>query len=222
MSKLYVFDLDGTLIDSCASIASGMNTVLSKNGLREIEGELFNFLLGDGPEVLMTRVLDIEEREGLLKGVDRENFEPKILKEYLDFYAKMDDSDMKAYPHIKESLGQLRDKGKLLAVCTNKPEIPTKRILKNIFGEDYFFSIKSFNGTYPRKPDPTMLNEIIAESGLTKDDIAYFGDTNTDIQTCVNAGVKSVGVTWGFRDRKELEEAGADYIIDDPRQIIDF
>lgn len=222
MNKLYIFDLDGTLIDSCKSIAYAMNTILKRNSLKEIEEDRYNFLLGDGPEVLMQRVLDIQEEEGTLTKSDREKIEKEILAEYLDYYGNMDDSDMKTYPGIRKSLDKLKKDGKLLAVCTNKPQKATERILKNIFGEDYFFDILSFDGTMPRKPDPYMVDRIIEKSGLDKEEVIYFGDTNTDIKTCINAKIKSVGVSWGFRDKKELEETGASYIIDDPKKIQEF
>ena len=73
-----------------------------------------------------------------------------------------------------------------------------------------------------RKPNPYLLEKIVEDLDIKKDEIVYFGDTDTDIETCKNANVTSVGVEWGFREREELVESGADFVISDQRRIVDF
>ncbi len=222
MKRVFVFDLDGTLIDSIGMISSCFNHIAQTYDLNPIEIEKFNYLLGDGPKVLVDKALDyLIERDNLdEKKVN--SFREKLYQDYISYYNGYDDNETKLYPHIKDSLDDLKSKGAKLCICTNKTLPAAEKILDKLFGKNYFDYISALEDETKKKPNTFLLDRIIEKLDITKDEIVYFGDTDTDILTCKNANVTSVGVEWGFRDRKELLESGADYIIDDERKIVDF
>ena len=105
-------------------------------------------------------------------------------------------------------------------VLSNKSQLGVEKNINGIFGAGVFDLIYGERDGIPKKPDPTSLNMIIEELGLSKSEILYVGDTATDMQTALRAGVTSIGVLWGFRDEKELKENKADYIIKNPSEIL--
>lgn len=221
MYKAYVFDLDGTIIDSLVTIAECFNKELKKMGYEPIEIELYKYLVGDGPRILTERAIDhIIKRDKLDMSVgEREKIINKLHYAYLDSYNSLDDDFTKVYDGVRESLSYLKSKGALLAVCTNKPEKAAYTVLDNNFGKGYFDYIIGVEDDENRKPNPYMMNRLMDVLKLKKEDIAYFGDTSTDMMTAKNVDVYGVGVTWGFREEEELLKYGADKIIHSPLEI---
>ena len=123
------------------------------------------------------------------------------------------------YDHIVWALGELKRQGVKIAVFSNKPHISAVSVVETIFGKGLFDHIQGQTDLIPIKPDPTGVYEILDQFGVQKDECLYFGDTNTDMLTGRNAGVITVGVTWGFRPRSELEQYGADVLIDSAKEI---
>lgn len=222
MYDLYVFDLDGTLIDSYKTIGSLFNKVLDDNNLEVLDLELYKYLLGDGAKVLVEKGL---KRSLEIKGeyVSKEEFNrilEKIYPEYMDLYNNFDDNITKPYDCIKSTLNILKGWKKKIAICTNKPQPATDIIVDKIFGKDYFDMVVGMTDERVRKPDKSMLVSIMENLDIDKSRVAYFGDTSVDIRTGKNAEVVTVGVTWGFREKEELMEFGADRIINRPMDIL--
>jgi phosphoglycolate phosphatase len=123
------------------------------------------------------------------------------------------------YDYVEWALNELKAKDIRIAVFSNKPHASAVSVVETIFGKGLFDHIQGQTDRIPIKPDPTGVYEILKEFGADKSECLYFGDTNTDMMTGHNAGVTTVGVTWGFRPRAELEEYNADIIIDSAREI---
>ena len=119
-----------------------------------------------------------------------------------------------------EFLAELEEKKIPLAICTNKQHFAAVKIAEKILSPIKFFEIVGDEPGKPRKPDPTRVLEIAKKIGVQSSEVAYFGDTAVDMETAKNAGFFSVGVTWGFRPRSELENSGAKLIVDRPQEIL--
>ncbi len=212
MIKLCIFDLDGTLAKTQAAIARPVNMVLSHFGLPEQPVEAFNRFAGDGFAMTVRRAL---AASGDTEGRHFDEALPMCLR----FAAEDPMYRVEPYEHMPEALGALKAGGVKLAVFTNKPHESAPYVIEKLFGKGLFDHVQGQCEAVPIKPDPSGVFEIMRLFGAAKDECLYFGDTNTDMLTARNAGVTSVGVTWGFRGRKELEESGADILIDDPSEI---
>ena len=117
---------------------------------------------------------------------------------------------------------ELRARGIKLAVASNKPDEFTKKIVNKLFGNDTFDFIQGKISDVPHKPDPQSIFKVIKNLETEKKFSIMIGDTNTDILTGKNAGLKTIGCLWGFRDLDELEKAGADFIATHPLDILNY
>ena len=212
MTKICIFDLDGTLASTQESIARPVNMTLALYGLPAQPVEAFNYFAGDGLKNSLKRAQiasgdnDVSHlEEGL----------PKCrawMKEDPVYHVK-------PYDHMLWALEELKKHGVKIAVFSNKPHESAIDVVETIFGKGLFDHIQGQTDLIPIKPDPAGVFEILDKFGVEKDEVLYFGDTNTDMMTAHNAGVTAVGVTWGFRPRAELEEYDADIIIDSAKEI---
>jgi len=212
MIKICIFDLDGTLARTQESIARPVNMTLKHYGLPEQPVEAFNYFAGDGLRNALKRALIAS---GDTEASHLEEGDPmcRALMQQDPCY------HVEPYAHIVGSLETLKSRGIRIAVFSNKPHESAVSVVETIFGKGFFDHIQGQTDTVPIKPDPAGVFEILDKFGAEKSECLYFGDTNTDMQTGHNAGVTAVGVTWGFRPRKELEDNNADIIIDDPAEI---
>ena len=212
--KACFFDLDGTLTDSAASIAKSVNVTFEKYGLKGISPEDAKVMAGDGFRVLIKKAL-LNAGDSTLSYYDR------ACKDYPDIFIKYCTYENRPYEGIPELIGFLKEKGIKTAVITNKPEPHARLVLETAFPDFSFDYIIGETAGMEKKPSPDMPLKAMEELGLRREEILYFGDTNTDMRTAQNAGIDCVGVTWGFRGRKELEAFDPKYIIDRPEEIED-
>jgi phosphoglycolate phosphatase len=126
------------------------------------------------------------------------------------------------YNGILELLDFLKQKQLAICILSNKADELTKKIAKNLFKENTFDIVQGAIPTIPRKPNPTAALKIAKQLNLDCHEILYIGDTNIDIETAKKAGMYAVGCTWGFRQKEEIENAGADLIIDYTSDLITF
>lgn len=212
MIKICIFDLDGTLARTQASIARPINMTLEHYGYEPQPVEAFNYFAGDGIKNALARALVAAGDEGA-----------SHLEDGLPMCrAWMDENPLymvEPYEHVVESLEVLRNNGIKLAVFSNKPHNSAVNVVETIFGKGVFDHVQGQTDRIGIKPDPAGVYEILSKFGMKKSECLYFGDTNTDMMTAHNAGVTAVGVTWGFRPRAELEEYKADIIIDSADEI---
>ncbi len=213
MRKACIFDLDGTLTSTVESIARPVNRVLEHFGLEARPVEEYNFYAGDG--------LDMTLQRALAAAGDRSG---KYLKQGIPLARKWFGMDplyhVKPYPHMVETLAELKKRGIRIAVLSNKPHQGAIEVVEAVFGTECFDWIQGQTAEVPRKPDPAGARIILQQLKVDKEECLYFGDTNTDMETGHRAGFYTVGVSWGFRPRRELEENQADCIIDSPVEIL--
>jgi len=212
MFKVCLFDLDGTLLDTVESIAYIANKVLAEYGLPAQPVKDYNYYAGDGADTLI-------ERAFTAAGGDSKDW-----KEASALYRKMFavDSLYKVSPYdgMVETLREFKRKGVILTVCSNKPHKAAKAALKGMFDDDLFAVVQGQEEGIKHKPAPDMALMIADKLDVDVEDCMYIGDTDTDMQTGKAAGMYTIGVLWGFRDRAELETNGADIIIEKPQELI--
>ena len=214
MKKLCIFDLDGTLTDTITAISHFGNLALASIGLAPIEKDKYKYMVGDGRSVLIHRILQYHNSD------TEENYKT-VCMVYDEAYEADPMYKTDAFDGIKELLAELKKRDTKIAVCSNKPHNVVCDVVKIVFG-DIFDVVKGIDEGDKTKPDPENAIKIMESLGAEKNECLFIGDTNVDIRTAKNAGMESVGVLWGFRDEKELSEAGADHIINKPTEILEF
>lgn len=211
---MYIFDIDGTLLYTIDTITYFINETLKKFGLDPCPKDTVEALVGNGPVVLCEKVLNYVGA----------STDKKFRKDFLDSYNKAYDDNpshlTKAYDGVKEALDEIKKTGKPLICFSNKPDGTCKKVIPAVFGEGYFDYILGFRGDYERKPSPAGIMILKEKFGVDFADIIYFGDSEVDMKCGKNAGIFTVGVSWGFRDRKVLEEEKPNLIIDDPSEMV--
>ena len=212
MIKCCIFDLDGTLFNTLPTITHYVNLTLESYGLQHISERECCDMIGHGAKYLIDSALDYRGAHTLDYSV--------VLAEYNALYNSDTLYLTEPYPHISEMLTALSDSGVLLGVLSNKPEDTTRNIISAFF-PGTFASVHGGRAGVALKPSPDPLFSMMAELGVSADEVAYLGDTGVDMSTGKAAGVAlTVGVSWGFRERGELIDAGADVIADTPSDIV--
>ena len=214
MIRLCVFDLDGTVMDTLDSIAYFVNHTMTKMGFKKIETEKFKYFAGDGRAALIHRSLDFVGEDTV------ENFE-LATKYYDEAYEGNFMHLTKPFDGIREELEKLKDAGVVITVLSNKPHNVAKAVIEETFGADFFAYVAGQMDEVPKKPDPSGFIRIAEKFGISCNECMMVGDTNVDMLTGANAGAHSLGVLWGFRPRTELEENGAEVIVEDVSKLSD-
>ena len=213
MFKVAIFDLDGTLLNTLDDLANACNYALNKFSFPTHNVEEYKKFIGNGIYKLVERAVPNNKK-------DKETVE-KVLKTFSDYYNEHMIDMTKPYDGIVDILDELRAKGIKLAVVSNKKHEFTIEIVEKYF-EDRFDIVFGHRENYKEKPDPTSVLEVIEKLNILKSECIYIGDSNVDILTAKNAGVKSVGVSWGFRDREELANEGANYLTDNNIELLNI
>lgn len=212
MYNLVVFDLDGTLADTLMDLAHSINSALKSENLPVHPVESYNQFVGNGINNLIKQVL-------LEKGSNEQLC--KKVKAYFDSYYPQHLCDYtKAYDGMRELLDELSALSVKTAVHSNKPHIYVPQILEKLYPNHKFEIAWGHKECNERKPSPQALNLMIEQLGCDKESTLYVGDSDVDVYTAHNAGVKVCGVEWGFRGRDELISAGADFIAKDAENLL--
>ncbi len=196
MTKLIIFDLDGTLLDTREDIANACNHALEMCGCPQRRLEEYNMLVGRGIMNLF--------RGALPEGMKSEEMVLKMKSHFVPYYNEHIDDCTRPYPGIIEMLDTLAAMGIAFAVASNKYQEGTESLVRRYFGAYGFKCILGQRDGMPIKPDPEIVREAMAAAGVVEHETVYCGDSDVDMQTGLNAGVRTVGVTWGFRTREEL------------------
>lgn len=207
-----MFDMDGTLADTLADIAEAGNHALTTLGLPARDVNDFRLLAGKGVGYLIEHALPKTHQH------QRSEAEAIFRAYYNDKQHRL----TRAYPGVPEMLDALAKRDIALAVLTNKPQTPAEHVMHRVFARWKFAHVQGAGDDYPLKPDPTAAIDIACRIGIEPGRWLYVGDTDVDMQTGKAAGMYTVGVLWGFRDRDELASNGADAIIDHPSQLIEL
>lgn len=212
MYRCCIFDLDGTLLDTIHALTYTTNLVLKRLGLGEVDEAHMKHFVGDGYRTQMERCLKYAGDPELTRYEES-------LAIYTEEFASHCLYRVKPYEGIRELTEFLRSRGVKLAVLSNKPHARTVENIETIFGKGYFDAVAGEREGIPKKPDPRGVFALAAELGVPLEECLYFGDTNTDMLTGRNAGVDTVGVLWGFRDREELEAFAPAYLVEHPSEV---
>lgn len=215
MTGLVIFDLDGTLLNTIDDLAISTNYALSRCGFPEHDKSEYPYFVGNGINKLFERALPEGERTS-------ENI-AYMRRYFLDYYSDHNTDYTVPYPGIKVLLSQLVSRGISLAVASNKYQEGTTKLINHYFGALPFAAVFGQREGVPPKPDPAIINDILRKTGIrNKANVLYVGDSGVDMRTARNAGLRSVGVTWGFRSQTELRENGADVLAGKPEDILRF
>ena len=196
MKKAAIFDLDGTLSDSIMSMKYSGDKTMAEFGYGPFSVQDYKY----------TELTHFEAAYARYKEIFQANCMYQV----------------KPYEGIPELLEELKKRGMKIAVLSNKPHHATVDVIESLFGKGYFDVVQGQVDGVPIKPDPAGVFRILDKFGLNADEVLYMGDTATDMKTGKAAGAFTVGVLWGFRNRKELEEGHADAIIAHPLELLKY
>lgn len=212
--RLIIFDLDGTLLNTIYDLAYATNHALHQAGFPTHDVEKYKFFVGNGIVKLFERALPENER-------NEENIH-LIRGYFLPYYEQHSSVFTEPYEGIPELLTDLQSRDLKMAVASNKYHRATEELISKFFPEINFVAVFGQREGIPVKPSPAIVFEILQKARISTREALYVGDSGVDMQTAFNAGITSVGVTWGFRPREELEKYGAKYIIDSPAELQKF
>lgn len=211
-TSLVIFDLDGTLLNTIGDLAVACNAVLAVRGLPQHSLEEYRHFVGNGIMRLVERALPEPLRSPENVALVRADF-VKYYTEHIDAYTK-------PYDGIPELVAELARRGIRMAVASNKFQAGTEKLIRLFFPGVAFAAVFGQRPEVPLKPDPAVVKEILQVTGTPCGEVLYVGDSGVDMQTARVAGVRSAGVTWGFRERQELVDAGADALVDRPQELL--
>jgi phosphoglycolate phosphatase len=206
--RLVIFDLDGTLIDSRLDLVHSVNAALRHIGRPELPDDVIASYVGDGAPILIQRALGTEAADEALVR--------KGLEFFLSYYREHKLDHTTVYPGIPEALAAIQTSNgvrRQMAVLTNKPVNPSRAIVDALGLGQYFSQVYGGNSFVTKKPDPEGARKLLAESGVAPDQAAIVGDSHVDVRTGRNAGLWTVGVTYGFATHT-LEDEAPDVLVD--------
>src|SRR5579864_1400013 len=214
--RLLIFDLDGTLVDSRADLSNSVNAMLRHYGKPELPADIIASYIGNGAPMLVRRSLG---------DPDDENFVQEALLYFMAYYREHKLDNTYVYHGIKEALNLIiggrngAAAGSLkMAVLSNKPVGPSRGIVDALGLGPYFFQVYGGNSFHTKKPDPAGVQALLEESSAAAGQTVIIGDSEVDIITARNAGIYSVGVTYGLAPHT-LEDAPPDILIDKPHEL---
>jgi phosphoglycolate phosphatase len=212
--KLVIFDLDGTLIDSRLDLVHSVNAALRHIGRRELPEDVIASYVGDGAPVLIQRALggDVVDEATVRKG----------LEFFLSYYREHKLDHTTVYAGIVEALAAIQNASngaaRAMAVLSNKPVMPSRAIVEALGLGSFFTQIYGGNSFATKKPDPEGARKLLEECGVDPEQSVIVGDSHTDVETGRNAGLWTVGVTYGFAP-STMADAAPDIELDHPREL---
>jgi phosphoglycolate phosphatase len=221
--QLVIFDLDGTLIDSRLDLVHSVNAALRHIGRPELPDDVIASYVGDGAPVLIQRALGVEAARG---DVVDETLVRKGLEFFLSYYRAHKLDHTTVYPGVAAALAAIQNLAghssngtpRKLAVLSNKPVIPSKAIIDALGLGPFFSQVYGGNSFRTKKPDPEGARRLLEEYGVQPQQAAIIGDSHVDVNTGRNAGMVTVGVTYGFAPHT-LQDEPPDVLVDHPSEL---
>lgn len=212
MTKLVIFDLDGTLLDTVGDLAAACNHALDMCGCPPHTSEEYKLLVGGGIRKLFWGALSEDKRTDEMIEKMRSYFLPHYMSHIADL--------TRPYEGIVQMLDDLTDAGVEIAIASNKFQSGTETLANQFLGKYKFLKVLGQREGCPTKPDPQIIREVMDEMpDLKPDEVIYCGDSDVDMFTGHNAGVRTIGVCWGFRGRAELESCNPWLVVETPSEI---
>ena len=208
--KSYIFDLDGTLLDSLTDLAASCNYALRINNMPERTIDEVRMFVGNGVRKLMERAIPDGNRNELFQ---------KTYTDFRDHYLIHNLDHTSPYSGIITMLKSLKDDGCNIAVVSNKFYAATQELVNHFFG-DYVSVAIGERDNIRKKPSPDTVFEALRQLNVEKDGAVYIGDSDVDVMTAKNCGMPCISVLWGFRDKKFLIEHGANVFVEKPSEIL--
>ncbi len=208
----YIFDLDGTLLYTLDDLTASTNHAMRKFGFAEHTKEEVRLMVGNGIRKLIERAIP--------EGVNNPQYED-IYSEFVSYYLKHDLDTTRPYPGVMQMLKTLKERGKQLAVVSNKYCKATENLCRTFFAEYISVAIGE-SSNIRKKPAPDTVLAAMNKLGADKATTVYIGDSEVDIATARNCGIPCVSVLWGFRDKDFLIQNGGTVFIEQPEQLICF
>ena len=216
MTKLAIFDLDGTLIDTIEDLGTAVNHALGLRGLALHSMAEYKDMVGHGVRNLVKDAL-----AGSLGRQPEDALVDSALADFVDSYVAHIDVHTRPYPGIQALLSKLQGKGLKLAVASNKFQEGAEKLVKEFFPDIRFVAVLGNSPELPLKPDAAVVQLVLDKAGVSREEAVFVGDSATDMKTAANGGVRSIGVSWGFRPRTDLEQSGAMDIADSAEQLFE-
>jgi phosphoglycolate phosphatase len=210
--RAVLFDLDGTLLNTLDDIANSMNSVLTHLGFPTHPVETYKYFVGDGMEKLAYRSLPQTQRD--------EDVVARCVIAMREEYSKRYAERTRPYEGIAELLDSLAHRSVVMAILSNKPDDYTKKIVSRFLHHWQFDIVIGARPFVPKKPDPVAALEIAEKLAIPPEAFLYAGDTGTDMQTALAAGMYPAGVLWGFRGSEELIAGGAKVLVEKPLDLL--
>lgn len=207
-SRLLIFDLDGTLVDSKQDLVNAVNATRAFMGQDPIAVAQISSYVGNGARALVQRALPD------LSGPDLE----RAFRYFLDYYREHMLDHTTVYPGVREALDEFHAAGIAMAVLTNKPVRFSVSMIEGLGLDLHFFRIYGGNSFEQKKPHPTGVNALMAESGVPAGRTVIVGDSAVDVLTARNAGVHSCGVPWGIQP-ETFAHVAPDVMVQDLRDL---
>lgn len=212
--KLVIFDLDGTLIDSRLDLVHSVNAALRHIGRPELPEDVIASYVGDGAPILIQRALAAEAKDEALVR--------RGLEFFLSYYRAHKLDHTKVYPGVTEALAAIEHSAngvpRKMAVLTNKPVNPSRAIVEELGLGKFFSQVYGGNSFATKKPEPEGARVLLEENGVSPEQAVMVGDSHVDIRTGMNAGMHTVGVTYGFAPHT-LAAVPLDVQVDTPEEL---
>lgn len=208
--ETYVFDLDGTLLETLIDLAASTNFALRQYDMPEHSIEDVRMFVGNGVKKLMERAIP--------NGLDNPKFE-EVYATFRQHYLNHNLDTTKPYDGIPELLRELKGRGKKLAIVSNKFYAATQDLARHFFPDTIEVAIGE-RENIKKKPAPDTVVEALRQLGVSKEGAVYIGDSDVDIMTARNSGLPCASVLWGFRDKEFLLEHGATFFADKPDDLL--
>lgn len=208
--ETYVFDLDGTLLETLKDLAASTNYALRTHNMPEHSIEDVRMFVGNGVKKLMERAIP--------NGIENPQFED-VYATFRQHYLEHNLDTTKPYEGIPELLAELKARGKKLAIVSNKFYAATQELARHFFPDTIEVAIGE-RENIKKKPAPDTVIEALRQLGASRETAVYIGDSDVDIMTAKNCNMPCVSVLWGFRDKEFLMEHGATFFVKKPCQIL--
>ncbi len=212
--RAVLFDLDGTLLDTIGDISNAANTVMRRRGFPLHTQEQYRMLVGWGLSELMRRCIP----EGLLD----QSLLDSCVAEMKAEYAANPVRETRPYEGVIAVVREIHRRGYLQAVLSNKAHELTTLIVDKMLPAGMFAIVQGQKSSVPTKPDPQAALAICEALQVKPVEVLYVGDTAVDMETARNANMVPLGVSWGFRGREEIREAGVRDIINSPFELLEI